>query len=120
MSIDITKLRLGNFIDVYDKETGEWIMERLDIDMFNLLYLNPDDNNYRLSELNDETLLKLGFVQTDDYKWSLGDLSVLYLMGEYHALLSDEFGYYVFTKYNLKYLHQVQNIYLSKKYKELL
>ena len=113
------ELRIGNYVfSAEDNKTGEV----LQIDSSGIIFANKNGNrwqdlkNIQPISLTEETLLKSGFRKSK---------SGMYLFDKFSFDLSDfEFGvesdyYYLTISENIKYLHQLQNLYFALTGQEL-
>jgi hypothetical protein len=109
--IQLNEIRLGNLVKADNEKiwnsTYNGSIVAVDIDI--LMDIFKDENLYSPIPLSVELLEQAGF------KWQGGDH---YANEENDIWIEDKSGLYRFarpflTKYNLKYLHQLQNLYFA-------
>lgn len=110
-----TELRIGNLVT-------ELNIEVISIDIVDLESIKNGDTNYKPIPLTEDWLLKLGFIKGIDkvYYIKLKDkyLKVFEKIG--HVLVStDKFSNCFKISDNIKYVHQLQNLYFSLTQTEL-
>ena len=127
-----TELRIGNWlIDkryTHDSENG-----RFKVHVRDLQYLTDikesNECDFEPIPLTEEILLKCGFKKTEEYYaadeenvdvYTIGCFDIAFIDNEYKLWISiDEDSYYNFAWTEIKYLHQLQNIYFALTGQEL-
>lgn len=111
--IDINELRIGNHIE-FLKPNGKWLLKVITPHSFPEIMSEPE--NYRPIPLTEEVLLKCGF-EFDEYGYTHFDTRTLFnkytVDGVLHFLIGNV------SLDNMKYLHQLQNLYYHLTQKEL-
>ena len=123
--IQAKELRIGNWIIDHEADSSVsiyWQIEEISKD--GIKFRNSSSwisNNYIIPiELTEEWLLKFGFD-----KWSnkfIGidtQFEILQILNNGTALAYDEFNNFITISNNIKYVHQIQNLYFSLTGKEL-
>ena len=122
---------------------GNWLNDPRPLTEFNKKYVNNPDNGYFIATardiqfaeefepitLTEEILLKCGFKKTEEYYaadeenvdvYTIGCFDIAFIDNEYKLWISiDEDSYYNFAWTEIKYLHQLQNLYFSLTGQEL-
>ena len=113
------ELRIGNWVNEFDKQTGEMKPIQIDYDWFySAASSNDFERNYYPIPLTPEILEKCGFEEWSEGHWKIRKSLVKWAW-------SEKFNYYLPYKQlstyiggmQLKYLHQLSNIYIFSKFR---
>jgi hypothetical protein len=109
------ELRIGNYLDYFlDEDDIDWSPTGMDWQDFKWISEEPDgfNNFHRPIELTEEWLLRFGWEKKGPYKWD-NDLMYDYLMTYPSGYTMNG------VAYEIKYVHQLQNLYFALTNSEL-
>ena len=117
------ELRIGNYIELrcldkslsHCKELVEWSVEKYNFTHSKDLYYGNDDWEYRPIPLTEEWLLKFGFEFLKGVKGS--EFLDCYDYNRFQV--KNNFGVFFWYHVQIKYVHQLQNLYFALTGEEL-
>lgn len=126
-NLKATELRIGNYAEYFMQDTmdKEW-WEAFQINGQDIKYLDKhqDDTDYRPIPLTEEWLDRLGFYskyKSNHKMWNIFGFNLHQISDEDengNKIPQEQIFYYAFS-YEIKYVHQLQNLYFALIGKEL-
>ena len=128
--IEANELRIGNLVyDNFDV-SNPYVVTIFSLDDF--IAISHGCNKYQPIPLTEEWLVKCGFVKDSKIEYLMGHINNTYtksylIIGTYDNVFSpcvrmydrDDWAYYEEIGENIKYLHQLQNLYFALTGEEL-
>jgi hypothetical protein len=114
-----SELRIGNLVYVSDNETNIIFKEITPINIHNLMHLtgwdkSPVDIEFEPIPLTEEWLIKFGFKQT-----FISKIHLTFSKGSFHLLKRVNHIQIWYESIDVKYIHQLQNLYFALTSEEL-
>jgi len=114
------EIRIGNYVDCVNKRHNEKYIE---IESVTCEKINVEFREYSLSDckpipLTEDWLLKFGFMTNGNY-WTNLVIDLDYITQEDYFEYEIQFPFLDWVKRDLKYVHQLQNLYFALTGEEL-